>query len=183
MTNTMTKEQLIAKVGKNSFLDDDITLAAKLNYNSGILIFDEYLDGKTLKQIGAVIHLTKHPKGLAIKIAKNFSSFPFGLAFDEIKKTVVSETASISHLIFDTTFGKIIFSLKSKDAFEIKQYLNDIYLKYDIVSSKVYDQNTKNGSSNNQFVSDENVKTQTIENKVVNKKFRTKKKPLRKGQS
>jgi len=137
MTTTMTKEQLVDKVGKNGFLADDKTLAAKLHYDSGIPSFDEYLDGKTVKQIGAVIHLTKHPKGLAIKIAKNFSSFPFGLAFTEIKRTVLSETANISHLIFDTTDGKIIFSVKSSDTSEVKEFLKDIHLKYDIDKVKV----------------------------------------------
>ena len=137
MTTTMTKEQLIEKVGKNGFLADDKTLAAKLNYDSGIPSFDEYLGGKTLKQIDAVIHLTKHPKGLAIKIAKNFSSFPFGLSFSEIKRTIVSEIGDPSHLIFETADGKIIFSAKSSHIVDIKEFLNDINLKYALEKVKV----------------------------------------------
>ena len=139
----MTKEQLIDKVGKNGFFSDDKTLAAKLTYDSGIPSFDEYLDGKTVKQIGAVIHLTKHPKGLAIKIVKNSSSFPFGLAFTEIKRTVISETADISHLIFDTTDGKIIFSVKSADTSDVKEFLKDIHLKFDLDKIKVESKQNK----------------------------------------
>lgn len=133
----MTKEQLIDKIGKNGFFADNKTLAAKLHYDSGIPIFDEYLDGKTVKQIGAVIHLTKHPKGLAIKIAKHFSSFSFGLSFVEIKRTVISKAADISYLFFDTTDGRIAFSFSTSDILEVKQFLKDINLKFDIDKIKV----------------------------------------------
>ena len=133
----MTKEQLIEKVGKNGFLSDDKTLAAKLIYVSGINSFDEYFDTEGLLGTDAVIHLTKHPKGLAIKIAKNFSSFPFGLAFTEIKRTVVSETSDSSHLIFETIDGKIIFSIKSAKKSEVKQFLEDIHHKYESDKVKV----------------------------------------------
>lgn len=126
----MTKEQLIEKIGKNGFLDDAKTLAAKLNYESGISSFDEYLDGKTLKQIDAVIHLTKHPKGLAIKIAKNFSSFSFGLAFDEIERTDIIGAGIVSCLIFQTVNGEITFSIKPKGMSEVKQFLTDINLEF-----------------------------------------------------
>ncbi|MBL0065628.1 MAG: hypothetical protein IPP38_11580 [Bacteroidetes bacterium] len=103
-----------------------------MNYDSGIPSFDKYLDGKTLKQINAVIHLSKFPKGLVIKIAKHFSSFPFGLPYSEITRTLLSEKSTTSHLIFETTDNsKIIFSLKTADIFEVRQFLNDIHLKYD----------------------------------------------------
>ncbi len=87
----MTKEELNEKLGKNGFLADNQSLSGILTYENGISSFDEYLNGKTLKEINAVIHLTKHPKGFAIKIVKNFSSFLFALEFSEINKTVVPE--------------------------------------------------------------------------------------------
>lgn len=137
MTMTLTKADLTEKVGKKFFLADDYTLAAKLNYDNGIPEFDTYLDGKTLKEINAVIHLTKYPKGLVIKIAKNFSSFPFGLPYSEIKRTVLSEKAEKSNLIFETVDkGKIIFSLKTANILEVKQFLDDIHLKYDYEKTK-----------------------------------------------
>ena len=114
----MTKEQLIEKVGKKGFLSYDKTLAATLIYISGINSFDEYFDTEGLLGTDAVIHLTKHPKGLAIKI-------------------VVSETSDSSHLIFETIDGKIIFSIKSAKKSEVKQFLEDIHHKYDSDKVKV----------------------------------------------
>lgn len=131
MTTTMTKNELTEKVGKKFFLADDYTLAAKLNYDSRIPSFDNYLNGKTLKQINAVIHLTKYPKGLVIKIAKLFSSFPFGLSYTEIQRTILSEKSGTSKLIFETADnGKIIFSLKTTDISDVSQFLDNIHLKY-----------------------------------------------------
>ena len=136
MTETMTKTELTEKVGKKFFLADDYTLAAKLNYDCGIPSFDKYLDGKTLKQISAVIHLTKYPKGLVIKIAKLFSSFPFGLAYSDIKRTLLVEKSGTSNLIFETIEnGKIIFSLKTSHVVDVRQFLDDIHLKYDFETS------------------------------------------------
>jgi hypothetical protein len=132
MTTAMTKTELTEKVGKKFLLADNYTLSAKLNYVSGIQSFDKYIDGKTLKQISAVIHLTKYPKGLVITIAKLFSSFPFGLADSEIKRTFLAIKSGTSNLIFETSDnGKIIFSLKTSHVFDVKQFLNDIHLKYD----------------------------------------------------
>jgi hypothetical protein len=132
----MTKIELIEKVGKKSFLANDYTLAAKLDYESGLPSFDKYLDGKKVKQINAVIHLTKYPKGLVIKIAKLFSSFPFGLAYSEIKRTLLSEKPGLSNLIFETNDSeKIIFSLKTAHIFEVKEFFDDIHLKYDFETS------------------------------------------------
>jgi len=128
----MTKTELTEKVGKKSLFADDYTFAAKLNYESGIPSFDKYLDGKTLKQINAVIHLTKYPKGLVIKIAKSFSSFPFGLNYSEIQRTLLSEKSGTPKLIFDTTNNeKIIFSLKTTDVPYLRYFLNEIHIKFD----------------------------------------------------
>lgn len=127
----MTKEQLNEKLGKNGFLADDQSLSGILTYENGISSFDEYLNGKTLKEINAVIHLTKHPKGLAIKIVKNFSSFLFALEFFEIDKTVVSENAETSHLIFETKNQNIIFSFKKNNISEVEEFLNEINHKYE----------------------------------------------------
>jgi len=132
----MTKKELTEKVGRKIFLADDYTLAAKLNYESGIQSFDSYLDGKTLKQICAVIHLTKYPKGLVIKIAKLFSSFPFGLPYEDIQNVVLLEKTGTSRLIFETVeAGKIFFSFKTENLSDVKQFLDDIRLKYTFETS------------------------------------------------
>ena len=126
----MTKNELTDKVGKK-FLFSENTLAAKLSYDSGISQFDDYLDGKTLNQIGAVIHLTKYPKGLVIKIAKHFSSFKFGLPYSEIERTILTEKSGVLKLIFETSSSdKIIFSLKNSDISEVKQFIDDFNIKY-----------------------------------------------------
>jgi hypothetical protein len=122
----MTKDQLNEKLGKNGFLVDSQILAGILTYENGISLFDEYLNGKSLKEINAIIQLTKHPKGIAIKIVKNFSSLLYGLEFNEIIKTIVSENTEISHLIFETKNQKIIFSYKKDFISEVEEFLNEI---------------------------------------------------------
>jgi len=132
MKTKLTKAELTEKVGKKSFFADECMLAAKLNYDSGIPEFDTYLDGKSLKKINAVIHLIKYPKGLVIKIAKNFSSFPFGIPYSEIKRTMLSENIEKPNLIIETVDkGKIIFSLKTESIAEVKQFIDTIHLNDD----------------------------------------------------
>ncbi|MCX6231141.1 MAG: hypothetical protein NTZ33_06315 [Bacteroidetes bacterium] len=131
MTITITKQELTEKVGKKSFLADNDTLSAKLNYDSGILPFDNYLNGKTLKQINAVIHLTKYPKGLVIRIAKLFSSFSIGLPYSEIQSIMLSEKMLPPKLIFETIDnGKIVFTIEKTNISDVRQFLDDIHLKY-----------------------------------------------------
>jgi hypothetical protein len=131
MKTTSTKAELSEKVGKTNFLSNAYTLAAKLNYESGIDDFDKYLNGRTLNQINAVIHMTKFPKGLVIKIAKLFSSVHFGLTFSEIKQISLSEKSGISYLIIETNKNiNIVFSFKPESSVEIRQFLEDIDINY-----------------------------------------------------
>jgi len=134
-TMTVTKEQIREKVGKKWRLDDQQVLAAKLDYVSGITVFDETLDGKTLKEFDAVIHLEKYPKGLLFKIAKGlgFTTYPFPIAKNEIKKVVLSETLdSGGQLTFGLTDGnKIEFRIKKNDLWEVKDFLKEIKLNYE----------------------------------------------------
>jgi hypothetical protein len=127
----MTKNELTETVGKKNAFEQDYTLAARLNYESGISDFDTFLNGKSLKEINAVIHLTKYPKGLVFKVAQLFSSIPFGLPYSEISQVVIVENTS--ELIFNTqASGKIIFSFKAKHYEEIRQYFDDVKLKCSI---------------------------------------------------
>ena len=139
----MKKEQLLQKIGKNGFLSDSKTLAAILVYISGVPSFDEHLDGKTLEEIDAVIHITQHPKGLALKIAKNFSSFYHPLAYVDIKNTNISEAGEESHLSFNTTEGKIIFSFNPSDSLEVKQFLSDCKLDANFNNKNIEAEPTK----------------------------------------
>lgn len=132
---TVTKEQIREKVGKKWWLADQQTLADKLDYVSGIDVFDKILDEKTLKEFDAVIHLEKYPKGLLFKIAKGlgFKTYPFPVAKNEIKKVVLSETLdSGGQLTFDLTDGnKIEFRIKKGDIWEVKDFLKEIKLNYE----------------------------------------------------
>ena len=133
----MTKTEVTDKVGKKFFLANEYSLDAILEYESGIPSFGKYLDGKSLKQIGAVIHLIKYPKGFVIKIAKLFSSFPFGIAFSEIKRISIIENSVNSKLIFETrSNGKIIFSFNAREIYDVKQFLEEIHISYDNEESK-----------------------------------------------
>lgn len=90
----MTKKEINEKIGKKWFLDNQQVLAARLDYISGIKIFDDILQGKTLIDIDAVIHLEKFPKGLLVKIAKGFggiTTIPFPISHEEINKVILSE--------------------------------------------------------------------------------------------
>ena len=128
----MTKTELTEKVGEKSFFDNDYCLAGILNYESGIESFDEYLNGKTLKQIGAVIHLSKYPKGLLVKIAKNFSSFPFGISYSEIAKINISENTENPKLTIEITDKlNIVFSFKKDNLTAIKEFCEKIPMNFD----------------------------------------------------
>jgi Uncharacterised protein family UPF0547 len=141
MKNDLANKKLIEKIGSNPLFADGQTLDAKLNYESGIPDFDEYLNGKTLKEINAVIHLIKHPNGIAVKIVKNFSSLPFALAYSEIHKAIISEVDEITYLIFETSGTgnneNIVFSLNSSNLPHVKTFLKDILTGYKTDKEKI----------------------------------------------
>jgi len=144
----MTKTEITDKVGTKFFLANEYSLDAILEYESGIPSFDKYLNGKSLKQIGSVIHLIKYPKGFVIKIAKLFSSFPFGISFSEIKRISIIEKSVDSKLIFETSSnGKIIFSFNTRETYDVKQFLEEIHISYDNGESKSNEKHQQKGKS------------------------------------
>lgn len=135
-TLTVTKDQIRGKIGKKWWLDDQQVLAAKLDYKNGIDLFDQILDGKTLKEIDGVIHLEKYPKGLLFKIARGFGGFkthPFPVAKNKIQKVVLAETQyGGGQLTFDLKEAKNIeFQIRKDDIREVKDFLNEIKLNYE----------------------------------------------------
>lgn len=135
----MTKREISEIVGNKSILSDDIAFAAKLNYISGIQQFDDYLNGKTLDQINAKLHLIKYSKGVVIKIAKLFASFSVGLPYNEIQRIFLNEKTEGSEFIIDTMKNdKIVFSLKASDFQPLSQFLEEIGLKH-IMESNIQD--------------------------------------------
>ncbi len=135
-TLTMTKDQIREKVGKKGWFADQQVLAAKLDYVSGIEIFDQILEGKTLNEIDGVIHLEKYPKGLLFIIARGFGGFkthPFPVAKNEIKNVVFTEIQEgDAQLTFDLiNENKIKFGIKKDNIWEVKDFLEDIKLNYE----------------------------------------------------
>lgn len=138
---TITKEQFRKKVGKKWWLSDQQLLAAKLDYASGIGVFDEIFDGKTLKEIDAVIHLEKYPKGLLFKIARGFGGFKthlFPVSKNEIKNILLLEDSNNNgELYFNLVDGnKIEFKIKPIDIWDVNNYLKDTQVKYKIEQVK-----------------------------------------------
>jgi hypothetical protein len=128
----MTNKEIEDKVGKKGFLSNDQTLAAKMDYKEGIPSFDNYLNGKTLKQIRGVIHLVKYPRGLVFKIAKLFSYFPFAVSYKEIKNVLLDNISENPQLVFSISNGDDIkFFIKEKDIIAVNKFLLQIRLKYD----------------------------------------------------
>jgi len=148
-TLTFTKDQIREKVGKKWWLDDQQTLVAKLDYVSGIDVFDKILDGKTLKEFDAVIHLEKYPKGLLFTITKGlgFKTYLFPVAKNEIEKVVLSETPDSSgQLTFNLTDGnKIEFRIKKNDLWEVKDFLKEIKLNHETENIKKPENTQKHG--------------------------------------
>ncbi len=96
---------------------------------------------KSLKEIVGVIHLEKYPKGLLFKIARGFVGIktqPFPVAKNEIKQVVLAESNENSgKLTFELTDGnKIEFNIKKGDIWEVKDFLKDIKLNYEIEKIK-----------------------------------------------
>ncbi len=134
-TSPQTKMQLQEKVGTKSFLSDETMLADKLNYIYGITAFDQFLKGKSVEDMNAVIHLIRYPKGLIIKVAGNFFSVKFGLSFSEIKYIKIMERRSISGMILQTERNsKIVFSFLTEDIVEIISFLELLNMNYAIES-------------------------------------------------
>lgn len=142
-----------SKVGKKSLFADDYTLAGKLQYEKGISEFDKYLNGKSLDDINAVIHITKHPYGLVFIIAKLFSSCKFAVSFSEIKSVVLSEDnfekSSLVFILVDNS--RIVFTLKNTNIGEVENYFNEIEMTYnfikletDNVNYHIYEHNKHN---------------------------------------
>ena len=94
----LDKKELNDHLGKIGVFNHPLELLAKIEYAGGIEEFDKLLNGQTQNEYGAVLHLIKRPKGLQIKLAKDFSSKSVGLLASEIKKVIIEyKDAIIMH--------------------------------------------------------------------------------------
>lgn len=128
----MTQSELEEIVGKISFFSDDVSLSGALNYKSGIREFDSYLNGKTLQEINGLIQLSLHPKGIAIKIAKGFSTFPFGINFSEIACSYIVKEGTENQFVIERINGNnVVFSINQTFVQEAMDYFeNNVRLKF-----------------------------------------------------
>jgi len=108
--NLMTKSEIENEVGKKWFLADDNTLAARLIYISGIQGFDNYLGNADQKDKNDVIHLREMPKGLIIRLAKNFSAKELGISYKKIENVTLVNLEEYSILIISNTTSRIYFA-------------------------------------------------------------------------
>ena len=148
-TNKMTNAQIEEKIGKKSWIDTSNNLANKLVYLSGISSFDEVLDGKTFKEINAVIHFEIYPKGILVKIVKGFFGtkiYNFPILESEIEKIGIINNSSLVILL--NTGSKIEFDIKKNDVSDVSEFLKENKLtelenKTSSTKAISYQENTK----------------------------------------
>ncbi|PCJ77887.1 MAG: hypothetical protein COA57_16400 [Flavobacteriales bacterium] len=127
-----SKQQIRELIGHIRWFDDQYLLAAKLNYVSGIGYFDEILCGRTLKDINAVIHIEKYPKGLLIKIAKSFKSYLLPYSTNEIKSIMLNKNLQQTQLsIALYSDNPIIFEVEDKNIRYVEDFLEEINIEYE----------------------------------------------------
>ncbi|MEJ6675082.1 MAG: hypothetical protein QNK88_06210, partial [Polaribacter sp.] len=124
--NLMTKTEIENEVGKKWFLADDNILAAKLIYISGIQGFESYLGNADQKDKNDVIHLREMPKGLLIRLAKNFSANEVGISYKNIDSISVIKSESYSILTIISPTSQIYFGIDNKDISEVKEFFKSI---------------------------------------------------------
>ena len=123
---TMTTEEINNEVGKVWFLADDNTLAAKLIYIAGIKTFDEYLGEKDQHDFETVIHIKEKPKGLILRLAKNFSAKETAISYKNLKQVSLLKLDRYSIIKINTFEDPIYFGLDNYDTFEIVNYFKGL---------------------------------------------------------
>ena len=123
-------KEIISEIGKKWSLADDNTFAAKLIYLKGIDKFDAELNDRYQNELGYVIHLTQYPRGLLIKLAKNFSSISFGLSHEKISEFKLLSMNDYSYLIIKTNDNDLIFGIENDKVPALKDYIKSI--KYEL---------------------------------------------------
>lgn len=133
---TMTTEKINNEVGKEWFLANDNTLAAKLIYISGIKGFDEYLNEKDQYDLGTVIHIKEKPKGILIRLAKNFSAKETAISYKNLKQISLLKHDRYSIIKIITFDEPIYFGVDNYDTFEIINYFKGL-------KKIIFDENAK----------------------------------------
>lgn len=134
--NLMTKTKIEDEVGKKWFLADDNVLAAKLIYISGIQGFDNYLGNADQKDKNDVIHLREMPKGLIIRLAKNFSANEVGISYKKIDSIILIKFTRYSFLKILNQTSEIFFGIDNEDISEVKEFIDSIKIVKFIESTK-----------------------------------------------
>lgn len=132
----MTSEKINNEVGKEWFLADDNTLAAKLIYISGIKGFDEYLGDKDQYDLGTVIHIKEKPNGIILRLAKNFSAKETAINYKNIKQISLLKLDRYSIIKIYTFEETIYFGLDNYDTYEVANYFKGL-------KKIIFDENAK----------------------------------------
>ncbi|MDR0754235.1 MAG: RDD family protein [Prevotellaceae bacterium] len=120
----MTKREINKEVGKTFFLADDDTLAGRLIYISGIKYFDEYLNGKDQKDVRAVVHVKKRPKGIILGLYKHFSSKKFAINYKDLKHVALMKFNRYSILKINAFEHPIYFGLENDNLYRLTNYFS-----------------------------------------------------------
>ena len=121
-------KEIISEIGKKWFLADDNTFAAKLIYLKGIDRFDAELNDKYQNELGYVIHFTQYPKGILIKLAKNFSAISFGLGYEKISAMKLLSMTDYSYLIIKTEENDLFFGITNDNISDLKEFIKSTKL-------------------------------------------------------
>jgi hypothetical protein len=112
-------------IGKKSFFSSKHIIENKLEYESGIKLFDEHLNGKTAKELLSDIHIEIYPKGLLIKIVKTFSSIDYAIPFNEISSLVITDSKPNKLRIILQNNTTISFSVYETELIEVQKFIDN----------------------------------------------------------
>lgn len=119
------------KLGKKSWLDNQEGLTGKIDYISGIELFDTILNGKTHAESKSIIHLERYPKGILIELKKGFGgfkSYQYPLSENEIREFVINQVKNkgAKLVIFLNEGNNIEFDINERNLNDTKIFFKEM---------------------------------------------------------
>jgi|GEM_PF-2143058 len=182
----LSKHEVKSILGKESTWTPK-RLVSKLNYISGVLPYDELLDGKLFTEVVALINFIYRPNGLHIQMMKGFKNHSVGILNDSIetitlenrdqlyeqKEKSVIGRAIIGGLIFGPV-GAIIGGMTGMGTKQLKAEMPEVllsirYAELGETKMLVFSCSKKNSKAVNEFLRSnysEKFKSQRVINKI-----------------
>jgi len=120
--NANNKQEIL---GRYSILFEPPILINEISYLNGAKKIDEFLNGKTLKEIKGVIHFKCYPNGLELKVAQLLKTFSFGVAYSQIHEIIVNFNELPSRLTLRCDSDEVIFSINQEHLDVVEQFLEN----------------------------------------------------------